>query len=144
MSGIEVAGLLLGSFPLMISALEHYRETEEVLSTWWMIEKEYSKCMYFFTTQQGSLTQALEELLLPIIEDEEKLKALLAEPGGPLWRDPSLERLLRNRMPDTYTDYLHTIDMLKDTIKDIHKALGTHRVHFQSRLANEMVSCHSS
>lgn len=43
MSGVEAAGLVLAAFPLLISALEHYRESAEVLKDWWRYKREYRK-----------------------------------------------------------------------------------------------------
>ena len=50
MSGIEVAGLILGAVPLIISALEHYKKTRE---TWRNFRQ---KSLYI-----DQLTEALEE-----------------------------------------------------------------------------------
>src|SRR5450756_1943529 len=41
----EITGFVLAALPLMISALEHYRESAEVLESWWKIKREYQKCM---------------------------------------------------------------------------------------------------
>lgn len=43
MSGVEAAGFVLAAFPLLISALEHYRESAEVLKDWWRFKREYRK-----------------------------------------------------------------------------------------------------
>lgn len=43
MSGVEAAGFVLAAFPLCISALEHYRESAEVLKDWWRYKREYRK-----------------------------------------------------------------------------------------------------
>lgn len=43
MSGVEAAGFVLAAFPLLISALEHYRESAEVLKDWWRYKREYRK-----------------------------------------------------------------------------------------------------
>lgn len=41
LTGVETAGLVLASFPLLISALEHYREGFESLKEWWKFRTEF-------------------------------------------------------------------------------------------------------
>jgi hypothetical protein len=137
MSGVEVAGLLLGAFPLMISALEHYRASAEVLQGWWSIKTEYRKCMRDLKFHKLNFENALEEFLLPLIADEKTLQAMLEKPGGELWKDPSLEAILRQRMPKMYSSYLDTIEAMQETLEELEGALGMSRSHFQQRVVRE-------
>lgn len=77
----EITGFVLAAIPLMISALEHYRDTEEVLEGWWKVKCEYKKCMRNLKYHKLAFEENLEELLLPLIADEEKLQRLLETPG---------------------------------------------------------------
>jgi hypothetical protein len=77
----EIAGFVLAAIPLMISGLEHYRENAEVLESWWKIKREYQKCMRNLKYHKVSFEENLEELLLPLIADEDKLQQLLDDPG---------------------------------------------------------------
>ncbi|TVY53885.1 hypothetical protein LCER1_G004426 [Lachnellula cervina] len=137
MSGIEVAGLVLGAFPLMISALEHFRETAEVLEGWWKIKCEYRKCMRNLKYHKLAFEENLEELLLPLVADEDKLQLLLKEPGGPAWKDQELEDTLRERMPKTYSSYSDTIEMMLETVEELDDALGMNKAYFQERVMGE-------
>ena len=65
----------------MISGLEHYRESAEVLESWWKIKREYQKCMRNLNYHKLAFEGNLEELLLPLIADEEQLQRLLEDPG---------------------------------------------------------------
>jgi len=141
MSGVEIAGFVLAAFPLMISALEHYRDTAEVLEGWWKIKCEYRKCMRNLKYHKLAFEEALEELLLPLIANEDKLQLLLKEPGGPAWKDQELEDMLKERMPKTYSSYLDTIEMMLETVQALDDALGMSKSHFQARVTGEYVSC---
>jgi hypothetical protein len=77
----EIAGFVLAAIPLMISGLEHYRESAEVLESWWKIKREYQKCMRNLKYHKVAFEENLEELLLPLIADEDKLQQLLNDPG---------------------------------------------------------------
>jgi hypothetical protein len=65
----------------MISGLEHYRESAEVLESWWKIKREYQKCIRNLKYHKVAFEENLEELLLPLIADEDKLQQLLNNPG---------------------------------------------------------------
>ena len=41
MSGIEVAGLVLGAWPVVMEALEGYRETFRTLKSWWKFQRTF-------------------------------------------------------------------------------------------------------
>jgi hypothetical protein len=77
----EIAGFVLAAIPLMISGLEHYRESAEILESWWKIKREYQKCMRNLKYHKVAFEENLEELLLPLIADEDKLQQLLNDPG---------------------------------------------------------------
>ncbi|KUJ07975.1 uncharacterized protein LY89DRAFT_742271 [Mollisia scopiformis] len=148
MSGVEIAGFVLAAFPLLISALEHYRETAEVLEGWWNIKTEYKKCMRNIKYHQIVFEENLEELLLPLIADEEKLQRLLQNPGGHEWDDTELEKILQKRMPKTYSVYLDTIKMMAKTQKSpglvahVSSSLGFHgqviKIAFSKTVLNQL------
>ena len=129
MSGIEAAGFVLAVFPLLITALEHYRASAEVLSDWWQIKREYRKCRDEIRFHQLAFEQNLEKYLLPLIVDEDELQDLIADPGGPRWRDPELEERLKERLPKAYDLYFSTILQMNETMKDLENELGGKKLH---------------
>jgi hypothetical protein len=144
MSGVEIAGFVLAAFPLLISALEHYREGAEVLEGWWKIKREYKKCKQNLNYHKLAFEENLEELLLPLIADDDELKRLIECPGGDKWNDPALEERLRERLPKTYSSYLDTIEMMKNVVQELDQALGMSKPHFRSKISGEVVSRWSS
>ncbi|KFY40339.1 hypothetical protein V495_05476 [Pseudogymnoascus sp. VKM F-4514 (FW-929)] len=140
MSGVEAAGLVLGALPLMISALEHYRATAEVLNGWRWINADYRKCRHELIYCNDEFQTNLQELLLPMIADDEKLKILLEDPGGPSWEDPELNETLKKRIPSRYNSYVDTIHMLLDVVKGLEEALGMKLLYFTKRVTEDSVS----
>ncbi len=138
MSGIEIVGLLLGAFPLLISALEHYRQSAEVLDDWWEIKTEYKKCKDEIKLQEINFEGNLERLLLPLIVDDDEIAALIAEPGGVKWKDPALEERLKGRLPKSYDLFLDTIYDIKGTVDGLKDELGVSREGFQKGLTTEV------
>lgn len=134
MSGIEIAGLLLGAFPLLISALEHYRQSAEVLEDWWQIKKEYKKCKNEIKLQELAFGNNLERLLLPLLVDDDEIAALIAEPGGMKWKDVALEDKLKSLLPKSYELFLDTIYDIRSTVDDLGEELGVNNEAFQKGL----------
>lgn len=134
MSGIEIAGLLLGAFPLIISALEHYRQSAEVLEDWWQIKKEYKKCKMEIKVQELAFENNLQRFLLPLVVDDDEISELIAEPGGMKWKDPGLEDALKKRLPKSYDLFLDTINDIKSTVDGLKEELGVNREAFQEGL----------
>ena len=134
MSGIEIAGLLLGAFPLLVSALEHYRQSAEVLDDWWQIKKEYKKCKNEIKVQELAFEGSLERFLLPLVVEDDQIAALIAEPGGTKWKDPALEDKVKSRLPKSYELFIDTIYDIKSTVDDLKEELGVNREAFQKGL----------
>ena len=134
MSGIEIAGLLLGAFPLLISALENYRQSAEILEDWWQITREYKKCKNEIKVQELAFENILERFLLPLVVDDDEIATLIAEPGGVRWKDPTLEDKLKSRLPKSYDLFLDTINDVKSTVDGLQEELGVNREAFQKRL----------
>ena len=134
MSGIEIAGLLLGAFPLLISALEHYRQSAKVLEDWWQIKREYQKCENEIKHQKLAFEGNLESFLLPLLVDDDEIAALIAEPGGMKWKDVALEAKLKSLLPKSYELFLATIHDIKSTVDDLGEELGVNCEAFQRGL----------
>ena len=134
MSGVEIAGLLLGSFPLLISALEHYRASAEVLEDWWQIKKEYKKCKNEIKLQELAFESNLERFLLPLVVDDDEIGLLIADPGGALWKDPALEDTLKSRLPKSFELFLDIMHDIQEIMNGLRVELGLGRVDFQKSL----------
>lgn len=123
MSGVATAGLVLATFPLIISALEHYREGFGSLRIWWRFRTEYLDYINIVGIQDVLFRENLEELLSPIVSAAE-LDALLKEPGGEAWREPGLEERLHDRLPNSYVNYCQTIGKFNGVMAKLADKLG--------------------
>ncbi|OQV03200.1 hypothetical protein CLAIMM_08275 [Cladophialophora immunda] len=98
MSGIEIVGLALGAFPLLISALEHFRDSVETLHTWWRFEREFSNFKLEIEYQHQRLKQNLELNL-------------------PSWKDQDLEEKLKHRLQENYSLYMETVKVMNEVME---------------------------
>jgi hypothetical protein len=130
--GQEIAGFVLAAIPLMISALEHYRDTAEVLKGWWKVKTEYRKCVRSLNYPKIAFKENLEELFLPLVADDEMVQRLLSCPGGKDWNDPGLEEFLEKRMPKAYLSYLDTMESMMETVQRREEVLGMNKIHFRA------------
>ncbi|KAK4694823.1 hypothetical protein P7C71_g2816, partial [Lecanoromycetidae sp. Uapishka_2] len=132
MSGIEVAGFVLAAFPILISALEDYRQGWEILEDWWKIKREYKKCKNDLNIERLVFDENLEQLLSPLVHNDDEMEKLLAEPGGKLWKDAGLEHGLKERLPKSYGIYLETIHEILTIMDSLKKELGVDVSAFQN------------
>ncbi|KAI1413448.1 hypothetical protein F5Y13DRAFT_29788 [Hypoxylon sp. FL1857] len=118
MSGFEVAGVVLGAFPLAIEALEKYREVSKRVGLFYKIRVEYIKCEHNLKFHRASFSGHLRRLLLPLIEDDNKIKDLLSNPGGNFWKDQETIDLLQHRLGE------ESYGLFVDCIEGVNEVMG--------------------
>lgn len=134
MSGIEIAGLVLGAFPLLIHALESYRESLDILKDWYKIQRAYRHSIRTLGILQVQFERNVERFLLPLVVDDDELKELMANPAGKGWEDPDLETRLQQRLPESYKWFLETIVEINRIVEALKKELGVTNHNFQARV----------
>ncbi|KAI8635552.1 hypothetical protein F5Y19DRAFT_408285 [Xylariaceae sp. FL1651] len=136
MSGIEVAGLVLGAFPVAIWALEQYRDVARRMGFWYEIRSEYQRSNNELKFHRLSFERNLEQLLFPIVSDESQLQDLIAEPGGPGWHNPAIQQALEKRLQKSYQLYLEILDEMRQAMQELNKELSVDNTQLQSRVRN--------
>lgn len=81
MSGLDVAGVVLGALPLVISALEHYAESVNTAKRYWRYETELRTLILQVNTEKGIFVNTLEQLLTGIVRIEQ-VNDFVASAGG--------------------------------------------------------------
>jgi hypothetical protein len=124
MSGIEVAGLVLGAFPLAIVALEKYREVAIRFGMFLHIRVEYKHWKDDLRFYEIAFKRHLKQLLLPLIFDDSKIKVLIANPGSEDWKEPHVGVLLKRRLNEAHELYLGYIDGIGQVMDEISEHLA--------------------
>ncbi|KAK4033528.1 hypothetical protein C8A01DRAFT_49909 [Parachaetomium inaequale] len=119
MSGFEIAGVILGAFPILISALEGYREVAKRVGLWYSIRREHQKCKNEVNAQPVAFIGNLRRLLLTLAVDDARISRLLADPGGDEWKDAELARRLQDRLQDSHDVLLGTIEDMRTTMGEL-------------------------
>ncbi|KAI0903976.1 hypothetical protein F4823DRAFT_568174 [Ustulina deusta] len=146
MSGIEVAGLVLGAFPIATALLEKYRDVAGHVNSWYKIRSEYQRSSYDLEFHRLSFEENLKQLLFPLVSDDGQLQDLIEKPGGPVWNDPALQRALENRLQKSYRVYMEILDEMQQTMQELNKELSVDNAQLQSHIREEKVGdvCFSS
>jgi len=135
MSGLEVAGVVLGAFPLLLSGIEHWRDVAEVGGLYRHIHKHHKKCQRDIEFHGLMYKGNLQELLDPLVGNKDEVARLVADPGGQGWGDKALQKLLEGRLKDSYDLYLSIITEMNDVVKEFNREIGSDRKSIQDKLS---------
>lgn len=102
LTGVELGGIILSVFPLVISGLEHYENGFQQIKDWIRFRANFTKFMNALCRQRIFFRQNIEELLAPIVASEYEMSQLLDNPGGRAWADPELNEKLIKRLSGAY------------------------------------------
>ncbi|KAF2621452.1 hypothetical protein BU25DRAFT_416114 [Macroventuria anomochaeta] len=103
MSGLEIAGVLLSAFPLLITSLKHWRDVAKVGSFWWRVRKDHTACLRWIRFHEILYKRNLKELLIPVLTDASEVKSLIIDLGGRDWSSKALQERLEERLHESYS-----------------------------------------
>ena len=116
MSDIEVAGLIFGAFPLVITGLEHYAEGVSTIRVMFSYPSEFRGLSRRLMVEQRIFWNTMELLLLDIVEDRLLIR-LLANVGGETWSDPEIDKALQRKLDSSYRVYVEIIKSIHEKLK---------------------------
>jgi hypothetical protein len=122
MSGLEVAGVVLGALPLVISALEHYANGIHTAKRYWRYKLELKSLILQIDTERGIFINTLEQLLGGLVRIEH-MTEFLSNPGGEAWQDAEIDLKLRDRLRSVYSIYLANVSGMKRSLEMIMEKL---------------------
>ena len=93
-TGVETAGLILGVFPLVISALEHYEDAIDPARAFVKWKGELSKVIRDLYMSLTTYNLTVRVLLRPIVSKQD-LDEMMEDPKSNLWKDDALANELR-------------------------------------------------
>lgn len=117
MSGIEVAGIVLGAIPLVISGLEHYGEGARTIRSMLDCPKEFATLSRRLRVENETFRNTMELVLSGFVGDG-TLSDMLTQPGGKAWTETRIEQELRRTLQGSHAVFL-------ETVVDMNRALVT-------------------
>jgi hypothetical protein len=145
MSGIEIAGLMLGAIPLVIAALEHYEDLITPAKNFVNFQGELGRAIQELWNQYTFFEQSMEVLLRPVTTDQE-LSEMIDNTNSKLWQDPAIEQDLQRNLGKAYPSYMRTVnDIQKIMIGIAMKLRNVHGVENLSRIGlKAIISQHTA
>ncbi|KAK5989761.1 hypothetical protein PT974_08021 [Cladobotryum mycophilum] len=123
MSGFEVIGVVLGAIPLIISALEHYREGAQVMHRWRNYDRERKSLIRNLMTEHVKLQNTCEGLLVGLVPPT-RIEAMVKDPLGDLWKEEEIQRKIRARLSRTWSVFEENIKSMEVAIEEMKRKLG--------------------
>lgn len=117
-TGIETAGLVLAAFPIVISALEHYRKGLEPFKDWVRYRQEL-KALHRLIKREETHYRITCELLLSRLVDGNYQRSLLCNPGGDLWKDISLRRRISSFLLSSLESFDSTVEEINECLQHL-------------------------
>ncbi|KAM7200625.1 hypothetical protein V8F33_003830 [Rhypophila sp. PSN 637] len=117
MSGFEVAGIVLGSIPLLISALEHYGDGVRTIQKWRKYESELRSVVRNLKTERVKLLNVCEKLLDGLVPAS-MVDTMVEDPFGELWQEQEIKRKIRVRLWRSWDAFEDMVNAMKAAIDE--------------------------
>ncbi|ORY17089.1 hypothetical protein BCR34DRAFT_583855 [Clohesyomyces aquaticus] len=117
MAGFEIAGVVLGSIPLIISALEHYSDGISTIKSMQKYQEVFEYLHASFVTSLAIYRNTCEELLSPLALSDAHLYKLLEEVDTRSWDDAILDANLRNRLGTSHLPFKSSLRQINKKIR---------------------------
>lgn len=115
MSGFEIAGLIIGTIPLVVTAVEAYIS---FMKDWGKTTSELRSINRQLTTERAKLYNVLEQLLGDIVSQED-VEPMLEDPFGPSWKTDQANSGIRRRLRDSYGPFEQTVLEVQEALVDV-------------------------
>ena len=113
-TGLAVAGLILGVFPIVIAGIDYYKQRTG--------EKEIRQLYRSLKVQNDIFYCCIEELLATLTSDSQ-LVTLLEDPGGLEWNDEGLQLRLRAHLDYVYDSFCESVEDIKTMVIELRESL---------------------
>ncbi|KAH7372042.1 hypothetical protein BKA66DRAFT_534758 [Pyrenochaeta sp. MPI-SDFR-AT-0127] len=107
-TGIEAAGLVLSSIPLILAGLQFYAEGISVTKRYWRYKEEIRTILYELGAENTMYINSINMLLIGVVSQKD-MAEFLTDPGGTRWKDVEFDRKLHNRLGSSYESYMESI-----------------------------------
>ncbi|OHW97581.1 hypothetical protein CSPAE12_03634 [Colletotrichum incanum] len=99
MSGFEIAGVVLGAFPILCDTAKDLGTVFKKTKSWWQFETSFENFVSTIATQEIAYIQVLERLLDPLDITDGDYESLLRDPRSSLWHEHHIQEELRQCLP---------------------------------------------
>lgn len=123
-TGVEAAGLVLATIPLLLATLEIYAKGISVTKRYLRYSKPFNGLLEDLRAEQTIYDNTIQILLIGVVSQND-MSEFLANPGSDRWKLPKFEEKLKARLGRSYSSYMDTITRMDSTTVDF-----KHRLKF--------------
>ncbi len=123
MPGIEVVGIVLGTIPLLISAIEHYPDGVSAVQRWRRFQREHKLLVRSLRREQMKMKNMCEELLRGLVPDSQ-IELMIEDPFGTQWRNDKINAKLKARLQDSLEVFQSTVTDIQTAVAELSRRLG--------------------
>ncbi len=119
-----MAGIALAVFPIIVDGMVHYVDGVQTIKQWRRYRVRLQDYADFMRSQGVYYQDTLEELLTGIVQSEDEINDLIAQPRGSVWKRPEYEEKLRQRLGRSHEVYLLKSEKMVDALLSMCEKLG--------------------
>ncbi|KAF5970483.1 hypothetical protein FBULB1_9680 [Fusarium bulbicola] len=123
MSGFEVAGIVLGSIPIVVSALQCYMNGLGTLQNFRSYKRILRSLILSLKTEHLSLRDICEKLLMGIAP-QTRVEEMIRDPFGDLWREEEIFDKLRLRLWSSLQVFDDRVQEMREAIEEMMEKLN--------------------
>lgn len=129
MSGFEVAGVVLGAFPILFETATDLRTLFQDLRTWWRFETDFQNFVFGVERERIAFSQNLQLLLGPLDIDDAAKKSLVEDPNHVRWHSPQFQAELRQTLqPRDYEWFIREMNNIHMALAELQGLLRLNEV----------------
>ncbi|SCN72121.1 uncharacterized protein FFE2_02474 [Fusarium fujikuroi] len=123
MSGFEVTGIVLGSIPIVVSALQCYMNGLGTLQNFRSYKRILKSLILTLKTEHVNLQNICEKLLTGIAP-QTRIEEMIRDPFGDLWREEEIFNKLRLRLWSSLQVFDDRVQDMREAIEEIMEKLN--------------------
>ncbi|KAM0197845.1 hypothetical protein ACHAPI_004577 [Fusarium lateritium] len=123
MSGFEIAGVVLGSIPIVVSVLEYYVKGLGMLQNFRFYKRLLKSLILALKTEHINLQNICEKLLVGIAP-QTCIETMIQEPFGRLWSEEGINEKLRLRLWTSLPVFDERVQDMKLAIEEMMERLN--------------------
>lgn len=126
MSGLELAGVVLGAIPLIVAALENYGNGLSTLQRWRRYERELRSLIRNLKTEHVKLQNVCEKLLLGLVRPS-RIEAMINDPMGDMWKEDETHDKVRARLHKCFNVFEATVRDVQEAVEEMDRRINAQK-----------------
>lgn len=118
MSGFEVAGVVLGTIPLVISALEHYKQGISTIRKWRNYDRELRSLIRNLETERVRFQDVCEKLLVGLVPPRQ-IETMVEHPFGPAWHEDEVQAKIEARLWRSFNIFEEIVNDMGEATREM-------------------------